>query len=207
MPKEISIIDYGLGNILSLKNSLEHLGYKVNLYSENRKNLSHLYFIPGVGSFKKAMKLIKKKRIDIFIDKLVNKNIPIIGICLGMQILGSWGHEEGKTKGLGLLKVSTKKIPLKNKKFKLPNIGWKNVKFVNKKKTCFEKFNNKKFYFVHSYAMQKIEKKFILANTKYGGLNFISAFMKNKIIGFQFHPEKSGQTGLKLLQTTIKKII
>ncbi len=207
MYKEISIIDYGLGNILSLKNSLEHLGYKVNLYSENKKKLSHLYFIPGVGSFKKAMQLIRDKKIDTFINKLVEKNIPIVGICLGMQILGSWGYEEGKTKGLGLLDISTKKLLLKNKKFKLPNIGWKNVKFVNSKNSFFKKFNKEKFYFVHSYAVQKIDKKFVLANTTYGGSNFISALMKNKLIGFQFHPEKSGEIGLRLLQTTIKEII
>lgn len=207
MQKEISIIDYGLGNILSLKNSLEFLGYKVNLYSENKKKLSHLYFIPGVGSFKKAMSLIRKKKIDKFIKKLVGKNIPIIGICLGMQILGSDGYEEGKTKGLGLLKVSTKKLFLKNKKFKLPNIGWKKVEFKSKKQLFLQKFNKEKFYFVHSYAIQKIEKKFILATSNYGGSHFISAFMKNKLIGFQFHPEKSGETGLKLLKTTIKAII
>ena len=207
MNKEISIIDYGLGNILSLKNSLEHLGHKVNLYSEKKKKLSQLYFIPGVGSFKKAMKLIREKKIDIFINKLVEKNIPIVGICLGMQILGSWGYEEGKTKGLGLLNISTKKLLLKNKKFKLPNIGWKNVKFATNKNSCFKNFNKEKFYFLHSYAVQKIDKKFVLANTKYGGLNFISALMKNKLIGFQFHPEKSGEIGLRLLQTTIKEII
>ena len=164
MSKEIIIIDYGLGNILSLKNTLEFLGFKVNYLSANPKKKSDIYIIPGVGSFKKAMKLIKKKKIDIFINKLVQKKTPIIGICLGMQIMGSWGYEDGKTKGLGLIDFSIKKLPTESKKSKLPNIGWKNVNFSFKKFSIFKKFNNKKFYFVHSFAIQKLKKNLKLQN-------------------------------------------
>lgn len=207
MSKEIIIIDYGLGNILSLKNTLEFLGFKVNYYSANQKKKSDIYIIPGVGSFKKAMKLIKKKKIDIFINKLVQKKTPIIGICLGMQIMGSWGYEDGKTRGLGLIDFSIKKLPTESKKTKLPNIGWKNVNFSYKKFSVFKKFNNEKFYFVHSFAIQKIKKELEIAKSNFGGKKFISAIKKNNLIGFQFHPEKSGKQGLKLLKATIDEIL
>ena len=207
MSKEISIIDYGLGNILSLKNSLEYLGYKVNYLSENKKKLSNVYIIPGVGSFKKAMKLIREEKIDILINELIKKEVPIIGICLGMQILGSWGYEEGKTRGLGLIKASTKKLNLSDKHLKLPNIGWKKVKFLKKNNTFLKAFNDKKFYFVHSFAVQEMENKHIIATANFGKKDFISAFRKKKLIGFQFHPEKSGEFGLKLLNQTIKELI
>ena len=110
------------------------------------------------------MKLIKKKKIDIFINKLVQKKTPIIGICLGMQIMGSWGYEDGKTKGLGLIDFSIKKLPTESKKSKLPNIGWKNVNFSFKKFSIFKKFNNKKFYFVHSLLFKKLKKNLKLQN-------------------------------------------
>ena len=127
------------------------------MYSENKKKLSHLYFIPGVGSFKKAMSLIRKK-IDKFIKKLVGKNIPIIGICLGMQILGSDGYEEGKTKGLGLLKVSTKKLFLKNKKFKLPNIGWKKLNLKVKNNYFYKSLIKKNFILYILMQYKKLKK-------------------------------------------------
>ncbi len=207
MSKEIIIIDYGLGNILSLKNTLEHLGFKVNYLSTSQKKISDIYIIPGVGSFKKAMTLIKKKKIDIFINKLVQKKTPIIGICLGMQIMGTWGYEDGKTKGLGLIDFSIKKLPIENKKTKLPNIGWKKVNFSFEKLLFLKKFNNKKFYFVHSFAIQKIKKEIEIAKSKFGDANFISAIKKNNLVGFQFHPEKSGEQGLKLLKATINGML
>ena len=136
----------------------------------------------------------------------MQKKTPIIGICLGMQIMGSWGYEDGKTKGLGLIDFSIKKLPKENKKTKLPNIGWKNVNFSLKKFSIFKKFNNKKFYFVHSFAIQKIKKEFEIAKSSFDGKKFISAIKKNNLIGFQFHPEKSGKDGLKLLKSTIDEI-
>ncbi len=207
MSKEISIIDYGLGNILSLKNSLEYLGFKVSYLSENQKKISGIYIIPGVGSFKKAMMLIRKKKIDIFINDLVQKEIPIIGICLGMQIMGTWGYEDGKTRGLGLIDASTKKLSLKNEKMKLPNIGWKNVNFSSEKISFLSKFNNKKFYFVHSFAIQKVEEEVVIGKSNFGSGDFISAIKKNNLVGFQFHPEKSGEQGLKLLKKTIEGML
>tara|TARA_B100001248_G_C27385542_1_gene459443 strand:- start:771 stop:1394 length:624 start_codon:yes stop_codon:yes gene_type:complete len=207
MSKEIIIIDYGLGNILSLKNTLEYLGFKVNYLSTSQKKISDIYIIPGVGSFKKAMTLIKKKKIDIFINKLVQKKTPIIGICLGMQIMGTWGYEDGKTKGLGLIDFSIKKLPIENKKTKLPNIGWKKVNFSFEKLLFLKKFNNKKFYFVHSFAIQKIKKEIEIAKSKFGDANFISAIKKNNLVGFQFHPEKSGEQGLRLLKATINGML
>ena len=137
----------------------------------------------------------------------MQKKTPIIGICLGMQIMGSWGYEDGKTKGLGLIDFSIKKLPTESKKSKLPKIGWKNVNFSFKKFSIFKKFNNKKFYFVHSFAIQKIKKELEIAKSNFGGKKFISAIKKNNLIGFQFHPEKSGKQGLKLLKTTIDEIL
>ena len=138
---------------------------------------------------------------------MVQKKTPIIGICLGMQIMGTWGYEDGKTKGLGLIDFSIKKLPIENKKTKLPNIGWKKVNFSFEKLLFLKKFNNKKFYFVHSFAIQKIKKEIEIAKSKFGDANFISAIKKNNLVGFQFHPEKSGEQGLRLLKATINGML
>ena len=199
----VCILDYGLGNIRSLFNALKKINLDVEMYSNLKKRDFDVLIIPGVGSFGKAMTIINS-RYKKFIIEAKKNNKLIIGICLGMHIFFSRGYEDGKKKGLGFFKGEVKKIK-KNKKMKLPNIGWRNVKFKYSKIKSYKKFDDKKFYFVHSYQAIPKEKKIILANIKYGEKNIVSFVNKNNVYGIQFHPEKSREIGLYFLENVIKK--
>ena len=200
--KKIAILDYGLGNILSLKNSLNYLGFDNFLLSTNPKKAFDCLIIPGVGSFSHAMKLIKKDKLDL-INKTKEREILIIGICLGMQILTSKGFEGGKTKGLSLISGLTSKLNRKENN-KLPRVGWKKTFFKNN--DCFfSEFNNEKFYYIHSFKTEIKKKTDIIGHSFYGNKKIISAINKKNIFGFQFHPEKSGEVGLELIKRLLQK--
>lgn len=205
----ICILDYGMGNIRSLKNAIYKIGHKAYLYSEKSKIQSNFLIIPGVGAFDHAIKIIKKKKIDIKINKfLEDKNNFLLGICLGKQLLYSLGKENKTTKGLNLIDGEVNLLT-HNKSDKLPNVGWKNIEVKKNKSFKFEflnDFNKEKFYFVHSYIGHPKNNKNILATTKFKNLNFCSIVTNNKnLIGVQFHPEKSSETGLEFLDITIRK--
>ena len=135
--KKVNILDYGMGNIASLKNAIEKVGYKAELYSENKKIESNILFIPGVGAFNSAMNIIRQKNYDELINSFLNRNDNVLfGICLGMQILLSIGHENRKTLGLNIIKGEVNLIQSK-KRIKLPNVGMRKVKFTNSKKFTF----------------------------------------------------------------------
>ena len=199
--KKIAILDYGLGNILSLKYSLNYLGYKCFLASEVKNNSFDCLIIPGVGSYSYAMSLIKNKQLN-FIKKAVTNDILIIGICLGMQIMSSSGLEGGKSKGLSLIPGLTSKIKTKGKD-KLPRVGWKETFFV--KNNLFSEFNNQKFYYVHSYKVEIKKKNNLIGHSFYNKSKITSAVNDKNIFGFQFHPEKSGEVGLELLKKLIQR--
>ena len=149
--KKICILDYGLGNIRSLYNSIKIINSDVSYYSEIKKNKNFdILFIPGVGSFNKASKILKDNGYFKIIEKAKDENIKIVGICLGMHILFSEGYEDGRSIGLNFIKGSVRKI--ENTNLKLPNIGWKKISIEkNIDQPFFKKFDEKKFYFVHSY--------------------------------------------------------
>ena len=198
MNKKILILDYGLGNIMSLKNAIIKIGFNPQLYSQTKRiDDFEILIIPGVGSFNKASNIFKKKNLFKIITKFYLSNKKIIGICLGMQLMLSKGYEFKKSSGINLIKGNVKKV---NNKIKLPIVGWYKTTF-NKKK--FEYFNNKKFYYIHSFAANDVIKKNILCRNKCQKLNYISGIIDKNLYGFQFHPEKSGNIGLKLLKNTI----
>lgn len=193
--KKICILKLGVGNYISIKGRLEKLGYKVKISSNlNFIKESNVLMIPGVGSSIHMMKEIEKKKLKKYIQKYAkNKNKKIIGLCAGMQILGKFS-EEGNTKCLSLINSNVKKI--KNlKTYQIPNIGFR--KIINPKK-YFDKSNI--FYFNHSYEMKlnktnNVESYFI----KYLKKKILAMFVYKNIYGIQFHPERSGENGLKLL--------
>jgi imidazole glycerol-phosphate synthase subunit HisH len=204
MKKKICILDYGLGNIYSLKNSIEKVGFKAYYFSEASDINYDLLFLPGVGSFSKAAKLLKKNNLSQIINNSNREKKGIIGICLGMQILLKKGFEDGSNEGLNLIDGTVEKIKAK-KEYKLPNIGWKNVFFKkNKDINYLDKFDSQKFYFVHSYEANLKDKKMIIGYSDFYEKKIASVIFKSNIIGFQFHPEKSGEIGLELLRETIK---
>ena len=195
---EIVIVDYNTGNVDSLLKAVK-ISNKSAVISNNKDDIlnSKKIILPGQGSFDYGMSQLNNLEIKkIILEKILNGHTPILGICLGMQLLGNYGYENNlKTEGLGLISGEIKKIPTK---IKLPHIGWNEVKF-KKKDRVFKKIkNNKDFYFVHSYYFDCKNKDEILGTTYYD-FNFPSIIRRNNIYGFQFHPEKSLNNGLNLL--------
>ena len=200
--KSICILDYGLGNVSSLNNAIRKIGYFPDFYSEKKNKNYEIIFIPGVGSFGKASELINKKKLIDFIKNNYKNNCLIFGICIGMQLLCSEGNEDGVNKGINLIKGKVELVT--QKKIKLPIIGWQKVQFINNYLGLKKKYNNEKFYFLHSYAPKNISVSNQLTITKYMNIKYISSIFDKNIIGTQFHPEKSGEIGLEFLKDVIK---
>ncbi len=205
--KKITIIDYGCGNILSISRALEKIGYS-SLFSKDKNEIieSDFLILPGVGSFKQAMSLLNKDNLKYIIKQAVlDKRIPLLGICLGMQILLTKSFEEGKFEGLNLIEGEVVKIKsLKNNKIPIPNINWCNLNFKNNIKENFIELEDKSFYFIHSYMAITKNIENTIATAKYKNVNIPSVIKSKNIIGCQFHPEKSGQNGLNFLKKIIK---
>jgi glutamine amidotransferase len=200
----ISIIDYGMGNIGSLINMFGLLGEEVSVVNNKHDVLKATKLVlPGVGSYKAAMQRINEvKGLREALDtKALNHQIPILGVCLGMQLLTE-SSQEGPAEGLGWIPGKTKKFE-KIGEIKIPHMGWNEVKVVNKN-TFTESINDEsKFYFVHSYYVDVHDKQNSLLTTDHG-LRFDSAIFRENILGVQFHPEKSHKHGMKLLGSFAK---
>jgi len=197
---KIQIIDLKINNIFSLYNSLKKIGYKNIEIINTKKNInSNLLFLPGVGSFYKASRLLKKNNFDEKIKNFTkDKNNKLFGICLGMQLLFEESNEFGKSKGLGLVRGRVKKF---SSTLRVPHIGWAPVIKYKKNIKSFNFKNEGNFYFVHSYYCEPVEKKIIYTYTEYFKKKFCSSIKKENILGTQFHPEKSGLNGLKILKS------
>jgi len=202
--KKICIIDYGLGNIKSLYNALKYLGFKPEFFSENKSKVFDVIFIPGVGSFSKASELLFKPEFNKIINDSVQKSL-IFGICLGMQIFLTKGEENGDNKGLNFFNGEVKILKKNEEKLVLPMVGLQQVKFKSKF-NFLEKYNNKNFYFVHSYAAFLKDQSDVLGSTTSQDINYTAAISKGRVFGTQFHPEKSGELGLDFLNTIIENI-
>ena len=205
---KIAILDYDIGNVQSIINAFSKFSVDTILTRSKSEILdSDGLVIPGVGSYSIGMENLRKYSLDKIIYKYVDLNKPILGICLGMQVLMDESEEFGYTKGLGLIKGKVDKIKIKDKNnFKLPHIGWSNL-FNTKKhwdNTILEGINkNDFFYFVHSYCVQPSNPENILSETSYSNYNFCSVLKKNNIYGTQFHPEKSSTKGLEIIENYI----
>ena len=208
----ILILDYGCGNILSLKRALDEIGVESLVSNAKEKILeSELIILPGVGAFENAIKLLKKHGLfDTILDE-VSKKKPLIGICLGMQMLFSKSFEMGEHIGLNIIEGNIEQIDKKSKKkkFKIPHISWNEIYFENKENLNKElmDLNQRSFYFLHSFMAYPFYKEHIIAKCKYYDIDVPAIVKKNNIVGFQFHPEKSGMNGLKLLKYTIKDLL
>lgn len=192
---QIGIVDCGMGNIQSVKNAVNAIGYEATLESDPQKLQSYdLLILPGVGAFKSAMDRLNETKIDKAIVDFSQKGKPIVGICLGMQLLFSRSFEFGEHAGLGLIKGEV--LPIEAKpNFKIPHMGWNDVK------SCNDDFieNESDYYFVHSFYCKPFYSKDVLFTSNYGFDYCAAVSSENKIFGLQFHPEKSQKAGLKLL--------
>lgn len=194
----ITIIDYGLGNLVSVKNMLKKLGAesiitdKVSDIEKAKKMI-----LPGVGAFDNGMTLIRQKGLqDILNKKATEEKIPVLGICLGMQLLTK-SSEEGIEKGLGWVDAQTIKFNFPDKSLKIPHMGWSYID-VKKENALIRKEDKHRFYFVHSYYVKCNDANDVVASCNYGN-EFTCMFNHGNIYGAQFHPEKSLKFGMELL--------
>jgi glutamine amidotransferase len=201
----ITIINYNAGNIKSIQNMLKRIGAK-SCISSNVEEIEQAerLILPGVGHFDYGMRNLKQSGlIDVLNKKVVVDKTPLLGICLGAQLLGN-GSEEGEEKGLGwinmdVVKFDKAKMP---DNLKIPHMSWNEI-LIKKSSKLLEGLNDEsRFYFVHSYHMMCNNEKDILTNTNYG-YEFSSAVEKENIFGVQFHPEKSHKFGMKLLENFV----
>jgi len=207
MSKTVGIIDIGSGNLFSLVRSIKSLNVKIEIIEKKEQlKLADSLLIPGVGSFKSGMDTIKNSNIY---DELKNYNIkgkPILGICLGMQLLLTESEEFGLYKGLNFIPGKVKPIP-KTKKWPVPNIGWSEIIFNKKNLKPFSNvIEGTDFYFIHSYYCDPVEKSHIIAEIDYGGFNIPAVINHENIYGCQFHPELSDKYGFKILSDFIELI-
>tara|TARA_A100001011_G_scaffold400408_1_gene514727 strand:- start:5046 stop:5699 length:654 start_codon:yes stop_codon:yes gene_type:complete len=203
--RKVLIINYGMGNIKSLHAAFRYLGIKSEESDKPDKIYnSNILILPGVGSFKKAMKNIKDKNIDeAIVSNLKKKNSSILGICLGMQLMGKTSNEDGLSKGLNLIENNVRKFSFSDtKNNKIPHVGFNNLKFNSANKLFKGIKKSHDFYFNHSYRMLIEKFKGDYSFTVYGQ-KFLSSFAKDNIFGTQFHPEKSQSNGLKVLENFI----
>ncbi len=196
----VYIIDYGMGNLLSVQRALEKCGADVIITQNptDLMNASHIV-LPGVGAFKDGIKNLKEKNWIETLDQIVSEGqIPILGICLGMQLLATKGYEIEETKGLGYIPGEVMLMnALENER--IPHVGWNEV-FIDNDNILFDGINmGTDFYFVHSYHFAVENKEDIVATTPYGN-GFVSVVNRNLIYGTQFHPEKSQKPGFKLIK-------
>ena len=207
---KVTIIDYGCGNILSLKRGLQEIGYSSEITNDKSKILnSDFLILPGVGAFKYAMDLLKKNNlIETLNEYVIHKKKRILGICLGMQVFLSKSYEMGQHDGLNFIqgKVINIKDLSKQHDLKVPHISWNEIA-LNEETNEKTKFNNeilnKDYYFVHSYLAITSKPQNTFAYCKYFGVKVPAILTQENIIGCQFHPEKSGKTGLVFLKNAL----
>jgi len=199
----ITIVDYGIGNLGSLKNMLRYIGFNVSISSDINviKKASKLV-LPGVGAFDAAMQRINKiEGLRETLDyKALSERIPILGVCLGMQLL-TLSSEEGQLPGLAWIDATTRRFP-NNNAIRIPHMGWNTTIMTgsdNNNKILNDLEKDARFYFAHSYYVSTSKPENSLLRTTYG-VQFDSAIVNENIFGFQFHPEKSHHFGIALLR-------
>ena len=200
----ITIIDYKTGNLGSIQNILKRIGEESKVTSDKYDIARATKLIlPGVGAFDTGMKnLTKLDLVSILNEKVLDEKIPVLGICLGMQLL-SKGSEEGSVPGLGWINGEAMRFNFINStEYKIPHMGW-NFVHQHKKSNLFDNmFSDARFYFVHSFYFKANDPSDVLTSTTYE-IEFTSAVEKANIIGVQFHPEKSHKFGMKLLKNFV----
>ena len=197
----IAIIDYGAGNLTSVKLAFDSLKTDSLITSSPADIISaERVVFPGVGAIGSAMQKLNDLKLVPVIRETVKNGIPFLGICLGTQIILEESEEDGGVKGIGLIKGRVRRFVPENQWDKIPQIGWNGIRIVRKHPVFSGIEDSSEFYFVHSYYPAPDSEKDVLATTGYAGVQFASVITSNNIVATQFHPEKSGRIGLKLLE-------
>lgn len=198
----IAIVDYGMGNIASVRNALRSLGADPLITSKAADFAAATHIIlPGVGSFADGMAELHRRGIaHILAREVLENKKPFLGICLGMQLLGSRGEEGGDTEGLGYIPGRVRRFRVDETRYRLPHIGWDTV--ARKDVPLFSGVISEDFYFVHSYVLVPESASDVIGTCEYGE-TFAAAVRRNNIFGVQFHPEKSQRGGFAILKNFI----
>lgn len=202
----IVIVDYGTGNLNSIKNMMKRIGVESSITNKSEDILNaEKLILPGVGSFDYGMSQLNDSGlINALTEKVLIRQTPILGICLGLQLFTEYS-DEGKSKGLGWVKGSAVSFDRQKlgPKGKVPHMGWANVQVCTKSKIFSDMFEETRFYFVHSYHLKIDNNAEILVTAKHG-YDFTAGVEKGNIIGVQFHPEKSHKYGMKIFENFVK---
>ena len=200
----IGIIDYLAGNLTSVARALSYFGYDWVISSDIKKlKKAKRIIFPGVGAAKSAMESLKKFGLDEFLKEAFLKGVPILGICLGTQIIFELSEEDGGTQTLGLLRGKVVRFPepliWNGEKLKVPHMGWNKVKWIRTHPVFKGLDPDYEYYFVHSYYGVP-ESEDVVCGITFYGVNFVSAIAYKNLVTVQFHPEKSGKPGLQILK-------
>lgn len=206
---EIVVVDYGLGNLLSVQRGFEHCGATVSLTADPKKiRAARRVVLPGVGAFRNAMCELERLGLVDALQDVALRHIPLLGICLGMQLLMDESDEFGITAGLGL--IAGRVIPIPNRTVsgepqKVPHIGWSPMQFAIARNTwsgtlLHDNKPDDTAYFVHSFMAMPTDQTHRISDCNYGGHRIAATISRDQIVGCQFHPEKSGTVGLKILR-------
>ena len=211
---EVTIIDYGVGNLLSVQRGFEHCGAKTIITSDPKQILgAERVVLPGVGAFGDAMKALERLGLVAVVQEVARRQIPLLGICLGMQMLLDESEEFGQSAGLGL--ISGRVIPVPDKTLpgelqKIPHIGWNSLVAAKGLEVWSDSLlrdvrSGEAAYFVHSFMAVPADASHRLADCMYGGHSLPAVIRRGRITGCQFHPEKSGPVGLRILSAFISQ--
>jgi len=198
---KVAIINYGMGNVASVDKAIKYLGLESIITNDPIEIQQCTYIIlPGVGAFAQGMEnLHKLGLVEILNEEVIYNKKPFLGICLGMQLIASRGYEPKLTPGLGWIEGEVIKINELDKS--IPHLGWNDIKVTND--SFIKEFDQKDFYFIHSYHFNVLNTEDIIATVNYGN-NYVSVIKKDNIFATQFHPEKSQTSGLGLIKSFFK---
>ncbi|MGE7949721.1 imidazole glycerol phosphate synthase subunit HisH [Lysinibacillus sp. NPDC093688] len=206
---KIGVIDYGMGNLFSVEQALKRLGCEV-VVTSNEKVLdtTDALLLPGVGAFPDAIKRLAETNLDRYLHKVKAENRPLLGICLGMQLLFEQSEEVTTTNGLGFFKGSIKRFSGDNagQKYRVPHMGWNELVVTKRPSWLKGEVTAKHVYFVHSFYATDIDETELVAYADYHGINVPGIVANGSITGMQFHPEKSGELGVYLLEQWLKGV-